>query len=172
LLSKSDAYLIPETMIRGRLVPGSRISAPKWQPIPLPNIDGPPNPSDQVSYGAISLANASDFRAGTYSLYLQLWNNARLIVPEAQETPTNFKVFTFTIAQGPKIEPVDCSLPDAQFPKVLTNAEDNLTAVLNEVQALSDVSAPGTTETLRRYRATVDENVEKVNQTSTEANSR
>lgn len=157
-VSKTDAYLLTSR--------GFRLPISKWKPEPLTKIDGAFNPLNQVFYGAIELVGESNFQAGTYTLYLELWNTMRN--SEVVDLPTPYKVFTFTIGQGVKPVQVECTAPVAQFPKTLSSADENVKAINTKVLEVNQ-SAPGIAETLREYRKILQEQISRVNDTSKEA---
>lgn len=157
-VSKADAYLLTSK--------GFKLAISKWKPEPLTKIDGPFNPLNQVFYGAIELNNEFNFRAGTYTLYFELWNT--MVNPEVLDLPTPYKVFTFTIGQGVRPAQVDCTAPTAQFPKTLSTAEENVKAINTKVLEINQ-SARGLAETLRSYRRALEDHISQINQTSYEA---
>lgn len=157
-VSKADAYLLTSK--------GFKLAISKWKPEPLTKIDGPFNPLNQVFYGAIELNNEFNFRAGTYTLYFELWNT--MVNPEVLDLPTPYKVFTFTIGQGVSPAQVDCTAPTAQFPKTLSTAEENVKAINTKVLEINQ-SARGLAETLRSYRRALEDHISQINQTSYEA---
>lgn len=157
-VSKADAYLLTSR--------GFKLPISKWKPEPLTKIDGPFNPLNQVFYGAIGLNDEFNFRAGTYTLYLELWNT--MVNPEVLDLPTPYKIFTFTIGQGVKLAQVDCTAPTAQFPRILSTAEENVKVINSKVLEI-DQSAQGLAEMLRGYRKSLEEHISQINQTYSEA---
>ena len=157
-ISQADAYLLNSR--------GFKIPISKWKPAPLPKVDGIFNPLNQIFYGAISLDETTNFIAGTYTLYLQLWNT--MVHPDAKGLPTPYKVSTFTIGQGTRPTQDECIAPTALFPFFGITAE-NVGVIHTKVLEIRDERAPGLAETLRNYRNVLEEELAQIDKSVRDA---